>query len=147
MPGKYNFELKPKYPHLLGEDIPIWTNFIIQNPDYFDTVDYDIKVGTGVNADVIEDKKYRSYYADLTKKRIDVLGFKNDFITIVEIKKRVSLGTLGQILGYKYLYLTEHPELKIVNILIICSQIDKDDISVLNHYSIPFIVVKLKQTP
>jgi len=136
-----------KYPHLLGEDVPIWNNFIKENPDYFDTVDYDVKVGTGVNAEIINDKKYREFYEDLTKKRIDVVGFLNDFVTIVEIKKRVSLGTLGQILGYKFLYLSEHPELKLIKTLIICSVIDTDDISVLNHYTIPFVIVKLKETP
>jgi len=147
MPGKYNFTLMHKYPHLLGEDVPIWNNFIKENPDYFDTVDYDVKVGTGVNAEIINDKKYREFYEDLTKKRIDVVGFLNDFVTIVEIKKRVSLGTLGQILGYKFLYLSEHPELKLIKTLIICSVIDTDDISVLNHYTIPFVIVKLKETP
>jgi len=142
MTGKYNFEILHKYPHLLGEDIPIWQSFIIHYPDFYDTVDYDVKVGTGVNAEVIDDKKYRSYYADLTKKRIDVVGFKNEFVTIVEVKKRVTLGTLGQILGYKYLFLNQNPDLKLVKTLILCSSIDKDDMAVLNHYSIPFIVVK-----
>jgi len=147
MAGKYNFELMPKYPHLLGEDIPIWNRFIKQYPDYFDTVDYDIKVGTGVNAEVISDKKYRSYYEDLTKKRIDVLGWKNFFVTIVEIKKRVSLGTLGQILGYKYLYSRAHPEQKLIKILVITSSIDRDDRQVLEHYAIPFKVINSISAP
>ena len=142
MTGKYKFEILHKYPHLLGEDIPIWTSFITHYPEFFETVDYDVKVGTGVNAEVIDDKKYRSYFEELTKKRIDVIGFNNDFVTIVEVKKRVTLGTLGQILGYKYLYKIQNPDLKEVKTLILCSSVDKDDIDVLNHYLIPFIVIK-----
>jgi len=141
MPGKYNYEILPKYPHLLGEDIPIWERFLEAYPNYFDSVDYDVKVGSGVNSDVISDKKYRTYYEDLTKKRIDVLGWKNFFITIVEIKKRVSLGTLGQIIGYKFLYSEEHPEENLIKTLIITSSIDRDDQKVLDHFSIPFIVI------
>jgi len=142
MPGKFNFELMHKYPHLLGEDVPIWNKFIQRFPDFFDTVDYDIKIGSGVNSDVITDKKYRNYYEDLTKKRIDVIGWKNKFITIVEIKKRVSFGTLGQILGYRYFYLKEHPEVHNINLRIICSSIDQDESLLLKHFIIPYTVIK-----
>lgn len=141
MTGKFEYKKLHKYPHLLGEDIPIWNSFLVQYPDYFETVDYDVKVGSGVNSEIISDPRYKTYYEDLTKKRIDVLGWKNNFVTIVEIKKRVSLGTLGQILGYRFLYLDEHPELKLLKTLIITSSIDRDDKRVLEHYSIPFIFV------
>lgn len=143
MPGKYNYEQLPKYPHLLGEDVPIWDKFIQVFPVFFDSVDYDIKIGSGVNADVIDDTKYKTFYEDLTKKRIDVIGYLNEFITIVEIKKRVSLSTLGQILGYKFLYSKEHPDLKLIKTLIITSTIDRDDLSVLEHFHIPHIIVTL----
>ncbi|MBA7531164.1 hypothetical protein ES705_23375 [subsurface metagenome] len=141
MAGKYNFELLHKYPHLLGEDVPIWQKFIQRFPGFFDSVDYDVKIGSGVNSDIINDKKYRTYYQDLTKKRIDVIGWKNDLTFIVEIKKRVSFGTLGQILGYRYFYLKEHPELHNLNVMVICSSIDQDEASLFDNFFIRFIVI------
>lgn len=141
MPGKYNYQLQHKYPHLIGEDTDVWSRFIQKNPYYFDTVDYDIKVGTGAETNTIPDETSRRYWAMLTKKRIDVIGWKNNFVTIIEVKKRVTLATLGQILGYRFLYHREHPELELVKTLIICSTINHDDIDVLSHYGIQFIVV------
>ncbi len=141
MPGKFNYEVRHKYPHLIGNDTEVWHRFILLYPNKFDTVDYDVHIGKGVSTDPIPDKSSKIYWADLTKKRIDVVAWKNDFVTIIEVKKRVSLSTLGQILGYKFLYLREHPEIPVVSVLIVCSSIDQDDIDVLKHYGINFVIV------
>ena len=141
MPGRFNYEERRKYPHLIGEDTEVWTRFIRKYPERFDTVDYDVKVGKGTAADSIMDKTSRDQWTQLTQKRIDVIGYKNDFVTIIEVKKRVTLFTLGQVLGYRFLYLREHPELPLVATLIICSTIDQDDIDVLKHYGLNFVVV------
>ncbi len=141
MPGKFNYEVRHKYPHLIGDDTAVWTRFISKFPDKFDTVDYDVKVGAGTDPNFIKGDKSGEYWAMLTKKRIDVVAYKNEFVTIIEVKKRSSLFTLGQILGYKFLYLREHPEVNVVSTLIICSTIYQDDEDVLNHYGINFVIV------
>lgn len=141
MPGKFNYEERFKYPHLIGEDTEVWTKFVKQFPGRFDTVDYDVKVGVGAKVFTIEDKKSQDYWSNLTKKRIDVVGFKDNIVTIIEVKKKVGLYTLGQILGYKFLYLREHPEITSVRTLIVCSTIFQDDMDVLNFYGIDFVIV------
>lgn len=141
MPGQFNYEVRHKYPHLIGDDTAVWNRFILKYPDKFDTVSYDIKVGKGTDPNSIKGDKTGEYWAMLTKKRIDVVGFKDDFVTIIEVKKRTTLFTLGQILGYKFLYLREHPELKVVSSLIVCSTIYQDDEDVLKHYGINFVIV------
>ncbi|MQY77770.1 MAG: hypothetical protein GH151_01025 [Bacteroidetes bacterium] len=139
-PGKFNYEERHKYPHLIGEDTAVWTRFISKFPDKFDTVDYDVKVGSGSNTESIPDQSSKNYWALLTKKRIDVIAHKNSFVTIIEVKKRASLFTLGQILGYRFLYLREHPELHMVKTLIVCESISQDDRDVLSHHGIDFLI-------
>jgi len=141
MPGKYNYEYRHKYPHLIGDDTAVWTRFISKFPDRFDTVDYDIKVGSGTDPNFIKGDKSGEYWAMLTKKRIDVVAWKGNFPTIIEVKKRTSLFTLGQILGYRFLYTRENPSIRVVKSLIVCATIYQDDIDVLNHYGIDFIIV------
>ena len=141
MPGKFNYELRHKYPHLVGEDTDVWNRFLQRFPDRFDTVDYDVHVGKGAKVFTIPDEKSQKYWTQLTKKRIDVIAWKDNLVTIIEVKKRVGLYTLGQILGYKFLYQCDHPEIKFIRSLIVCSTIDPDDVAVLNHYGIDFIVV------
>ncbi len=141
MEGKYNYEKMRKYPHLLGEDIPVWSRFIELYPDRFNTVDYDIHVGSGIETPPDTDERMSEQWRYLTSKRIDVIGWKNGLPTIVEIKHRVGLDTLGQILGYRFLYLKEHPEITGIPLLIICATIGPDDVHVLNHFNVPFVIV------
>ncbi len=141
MPGKFNYESRHKYPHMIGEDSAVWSRFIIKFPEYFDTVDYDMRVGRGSKVLPEESEKYNNYWTQLTQKRIDVVGYKNNFVTLLEVKKRASLFTLGQILGYKFLYQRDHKEIPLVRTLIICSSITPDDIDILNHFGIKFFVI------
>ncbi len=88
MPGKFNYEPRHKYPHLIGEDTEVWHRFILLYPNKFDTVDYDVHIGKGVNTEPIPESSSRKYWADLTKKRIDVVAWKDNFVTIIEVKKK-----------------------------------------------------------
>ena len=141
MPGQFNYEARHKYPHLIGEDTKVWTRFIEKYPDLFDTVDYDVHVGSGTETpeDWLESSKL--YWTKMTSKRIDVVGWKNGFATILEVKNRVGLHTLGQILGYRFLYHREHPTIPLTPAIVVCSRIDQDDIGILNHYEVKFFVV------
>jgi len=141
MPGKFNYDHRFKYPHLIGEDSKIWTRFITSFPNRFDSVDYDLHIGLGAKVFTIDDPKSQHYWTQLTKKRIDVVAFKDDKITIIEVKKRAGLYTLGQILGYKFLYLRENPDVSDVELLVICWSVDQDTEQLFNYYNIPFIVI------
>lgn len=141
MPGKFNYEERHKYPHLIGEDSEVWSRFIRKFPDRFDTVDYDVKVGKGANTEPIPDEISKKYWATLTKKRIDVVGHKNSVLTIIEVKKRASLFTLGQILGYRFLFLRDNPDIRSIRTLIVCSSIEPDDVAILNYYGIDYFLV------
>lgn len=141
MPGKFNYEKRHKYPHLLGEDQRIWDRFISLHPSLFDTVDYDIHVGRGHSSLPETDDKTASQWRNLTMKRIDVVGWKNQQPTIIEVKKRVGLDTLGQVLGYRFLYKRENPSISSPALLIVCGSIGPDDIDVLNEFHIPFEVI------
>jgi len=141
MPGQFNYEKRHKYPHLLGEDIPIWDRFIVLHPDKFQTVDYDVHVGIGNNVSPEEETKITDQWQNLTKKRIDVIGWKNLQPTIIEVKKRVVLGTLGQVLGYRLLFKKERPDIPSPALLIVCESIGPDDIFCLTEFHIPFEIV------
>jgi len=143
MEGKFNYEKRHKYPHLLGDDKIIWNKFIELHPNRFNTVDYDLHVGTGMETPEMADIKITDQWRNLTKKRIDVVGWKNQQPTIIEVKKRVGLDTLGQVLGYRFLYKKMFPESSSPALLIICGSIGPDDILVLNEFHIPFEVIEI----
>ena len=141
MAGKFNYEKLHKYPHLLGEDKTIWSRFIDSYPNRFDTVDYDIHVGSGILPLDEANEKMTEQWRQLTRKRIDVVAWKNQQPTIIEVKKRVGLDTVGQILGYRIIYKKEFPDYPSPALLIVCGSIGPDDILVLKEFHIPFEVI------
>ena len=103
-----------KYPHLMPEDVKIWNKFISGNPEFFKEVEYDVKVGEGreypeaPEGPIKEDMKY------LSKKRIDVVGFTNDEIYVIELKPKAGMKAIGQALSLAELYRDIAPIDKVV---------------------------------
>jgi hypothetical protein len=100
---------------MLASDIPIWIRFIEKYPDFFDSVDYDIHVGHGVTTPPETEPKMAKMMKQLTQKRIDVVGYKEDQIWLIETKLYAGVGAIGQILSYHTLYKEQfNPSKKIV---------------------------------
>jgi hypothetical protein len=93
-----------KYPHLKAEETEIWSRFIEKYPDAFESVDYDVLVGAGAEVGEGESEEMRKDIEYLTKKKIDVVGYKGDEISVIEIRKRAGLDIVGKVVSYRELY-------------------------------------------
>lgn len=95
--GRFKYQLLAKYPHLSAEDKVVWEKFITANPEAFKTCDYDFAVGD-VSVYEAEATKLEITGAErVNRYRIDVIGYTDTAIHIIEIKKRAGLDTLGEI--------------------------------------------------
>lgn len=137
---RVKYEIRRNYPHMIGEDRDVWERFIKKNPDYFDEVEYDVHVGEGAKLPDDWEEKDRGWAKELTQKRIDVIGYKDERIILVEVKRRVVIGTLGQVLGYKFLYEREKNLVNKTESIVIAGIIYRDDQDVLEHYGIEILV-------
>ena len=141
MAERVKYGIRYEYKHMIGGDKIIWEKFIRRYPEWFEEVSYDVNIGEGVVLNYDWSEKDSDWAKKITQKRIDVVGYKGKNITIIEIKKRVELGTLGQLLGYKFLYEKENDLIGKTIFLLITEMIGKDDNDIMNDYSIPVIVV------
>lgn len=126
---------------MMKDEVVIWERFINKNPGFFITCDYDFRVGEGVELDDEWEDNVKRMATMISQKRIDVLGWVGESPTIVELKRRVGLNTLGQILGYKALFMRDFPNIKIPELLVIAESIDEDNIVVMDSFRIPVIIV------
>lgn len=115
----FKFEKRYKYPHMKPNDIEIWERFIEKFPEYYNSVQYDFNVGdpppfnplADDGTDLNQDKLYRL--------KIDVVGHYNNIIDIIEIKPNAGPGTVGQVIGYRELYLRdEQPKEKVQAVIL-----------------------------
>jgi len=84
--------------------VAIWERFLAKFPDEYDSVDYDVAVGTGQRHEGKAEIELVDGFELLTKKKIDVVGFKGQTIHIIEVKPNAGASALGQAKSYELLY-------------------------------------------
>jgi len=126
---------------MIDEEKLVWERFMDLYPDKFETVDYDFRVGEGVKIESEPGTPWPRMAKMLSQKRIDVIGWVGDSPTIIEVKRRVGLSALGQIYGYRTLFIKGFASFPTPKILVVCSTISEDDRVVLEAAKVPIEVV------
>ncbi len=105
VPGeRESYKLKRKYAHMKPADVAIWERFIEKRPDEYDEIIYDLAVGSGAPIDEELDDNLKRDLKILTQRKIDVVGFKNNVVDIIEVKPLAGPSAFGQVLTYRELY-------------------------------------------
>lgn len=104
MAAVFGYKKLAWYPHMMPYDVAIWEKFIENNPNAYDKVIYDFPVGSNPEFDTALGDNPDATAQALYKKRIDVVGFKNGQVDIIELKPNAGASALGQVLGYVELY-------------------------------------------
>ncbi len=107
MPEKYTYHLRSHYPNMRPEDVAIWEHFILKYPDMYEEVAYDVLVGSPPGFPTIVGEGPASDDLRLYKKKIDVVGYRLGRVDIIELKPRAGAAALGQVNGYKTLYIRD----------------------------------------
>lgn len=130
-----------KYPHMSTEDTIIWNRFLEAYGREYDSFDYDIKVGEGEAPRPTLPDNYKKMVRDLTRKRIDAVGYKPGEIHIFEVKPFAKLSALGQILAYAELYTDTFTFSDTLRAAVVCENVDSDLKKVLTKYNVTVILV------
>lgn len=101
---KFPYTKRSKYPGLTAKDTLVWEQFISDNPNYYTHVQYNIRVGEGIR--YIPDNLYtlQNMAKKLTQMRIDVIGYRNRQLEIIELKPICGATMIGQLIIYPILY-------------------------------------------
>lgn len=119
----FKYEKRNKYPHMKPADVAIWERFIEKFPKAYGSVQYDLHVGDpppfspmGENGeDMNQDALYRL--------KIDVIGRNADHVDIIEIKPKAGPSTIGQVKGYRALYIRDEEPKVLVKGVIVTDQL------------------------
>lgn len=141
MDPKFPYQRRYKYPHLLPSDAAIWDRFIREYPNFFTEIEYDVHVGEGIEIDQNWPDYIATMATTLTQRRIDVIGYKDNSVWIVELKQDPGVSALGQLIAYQSLYLREHTELNKTELCLISNRIDRDLSFLLQKHNIHAYVV------
>lgn len=126
MTGRFPYQKLAKYPHMKPEDIAVWERFLVAMPTFFDTVDYDVAVGKGAETNPDHAENIQHDQTILTQKKIDVVGYAGDVVSLMEVKPIADMRALGQILSYEHLYRETYPEVMVLQKYVLCGQIERE---------------------
>lgn len=141
MSGRLVYGPRQKYPHMIGEDKIVWDRFVEKFPKRFESVDYDFRVGEGEKILDELNENYQKMVKMLSQLRIDALGWNGEQPTIVEVKPRTVVSALGQLLGYRTLFVKEFTNIVAPELLMVCGVVSQDVLVVFQEHKIPIEVV------
>jgi len=131
------------FVHMSELDKAIWLRYLMQGGTILAPFRYDVNVGDGVDMGPgANGFEVRTAYA-LTTKRIDVLALKGSTIVVIEVKQRAGLGAIGQLIGYRDLFMRQFPDRTIVEMLLVTDTLQPDMVHLLAQNNIQYYEVGL----
>jgi len=135
------YRKKAFYPNMREAETLIWERFLAAFPDAFDEVAYNVKVGEGaVIPDGTEDVLAKDF-KELTQRKIDVMGFKNNSIDIIELKPYAGTGAVGQVKAYGVLYKKTYDANANPNLIVISDVEQRDTRTVAEAEGVKLIII------
>jgi hypothetical protein len=141
MTGAFKYEKMIRYPHFRPEETLIWNRFIDKYPDRFESVDYDVKVGTPRDYSMYPEDEIRKALEYLSLKRIDVVGYSMDKAFIIEIEPNANVRAIGEVIAKTDLFKEQFPDYRAYYPMIITDIENPDMRKLCTRYGIIFEVV------
>jgi len=122
-------------------DIGVWERFLDIYANLYNTFVYDARVGKKTWIPKHWNADYKKDARELSQLRIDVCGFRDSTIDIIEVKPRFSSSAIGQVLTYSHLFIEDFAPKKPVRAVVVAGQIDPNLQPLLEKYKITYIQV------
>jgi len=134
-------EKRLKYPHLFPRDVATWERFIEKYGSLYNSFAYDVRVGKPTWVFPHWRRSYKKDARILSKLRIDVVGFTDKVIDIIEVKPRATSSAIGQVLTYKEQFIEDFKPKLPVRAVIVAGAVDPNIIPLTEKLKVVYIKV------
>ncbi|MFZ2149255.1 MAG: hypothetical protein WAV28_18750 [Sedimentisphaerales bacterium] len=114
------------YPHMLAEDVAVWTKFIQKMQAAIYRVWYDVHVGSAVPLPEEASQIELKVAAGITRKRIDCICHVGAEFWVIEVKPFGNMLALGQAYTYARLFGNEYQVPGRIVPVVVCDELDRD---------------------
>jgi hypothetical protein len=128
------------YPHMMSEDIAVWSKYLADPVVSIKEVWYDVHVGAGISVPEGAAEIDRKIAKGVGCKRIDAVCRVGGGFWVVEIKPHANMGALGQIIVYTRLFIAEFNPDGEVWPVIVCDSVDEDLLADFDNLDVIVIV-------
>ena len=132
---------KSWYDNLRENETEIWNRFIEKYPDAYDEVIYNLHLGEGAVIPTGTEENVARDFKLLTQYKVDVVGFNQNGVDIIEIKPYAGASAIGQVISYSELYKKGVDPSATPNLVILTDQLRPDTEILAKTLNIKIIVV------
>ena len=129
------------YPHMLEDEARIWTRFLQTTELEFQKITYDVHLGQGILPVPGEPDFMKDLKLAVTRKRVDAVAETAEDIWIFEVKPRIGMSALGQLVNYFELYQAEYRPTKAIMLAAIGEREAPDIRAAFDLYAVNIILV------
>lgn len=145
MPINLGIPYKPDWkgwpPGYIRDDIEIWRRYQQQAEQLYSAVYFQVRLGGTAATAAREADNLAQAWAQLTAKRIDMVGEKADGWDVIEFRMDAGPSSLGQIQIYKTMWQKDPPDARPVRYMIITDRSDRDIAEAAKELGIEMVVV------
>jgi len=134
--------MRERFPHMYAAEADIWRRWLKIHRREYQRFEYDVHVGRPWPEHLTLPEKWRRGAEAVYLKRIDVVGFQPDCVTIFEVKPHAGLGSLGQIIGYLALYEEQFAPKEELRGAIVTELVDPNISRILEEHGIDLYVME-----
>jgi hypothetical protein len=98
------------FPEKTGRESAVYRDYLTNHVYEFDRVLLQVRVGQGLTPDPTHLEGVQRQTARNSRKVIDILGWKDQQPTIIEVKERIVPAVVGQLRAYRQLFLEGNPD-------------------------------------
>jgi hypothetical protein len=138
---KSKYEKKPWYPNMKELETAMWNKFLLKFPNAYDNVIYNLKLGEGANIPEGTEENLARGFTELTQHKIDVVGFLGNKVDIIELKTYAGTAAVGQVIGYRELYMKFIDPNSNPNLIIVTDFLRPDTKTICDAQGITLIVI------
>ena len=129
---------------MISAEAALLSRWLAEHWREYDSVDYNIRVGIGIDPGPQVPDTIRQGAIANSQRRIDALLYTGQQPTIVEVKVRGSLWAIGQLLGYRVLWMRDNPGKLPPRLVMVCGSIDQDTAYAVTTLGLTYEVVTLQ---
>ena len=116
----------PTYPGLFPPEVPYLRAWLVEHQAEYDRFEYNVRVGSGFDPGPSYDEATRKSSIANTQFRIDVVAWKGNQATLIEVKQHAGAGAVGQLLTYSHLWQEGNPAAPVPNLLVVTATLQPD---------------------
>ncbi len=100
-------EWRGRYPHMREVELPLWNRFLDLYGKLFEGFEYDVRVGPASGAAAGFDAQTQAVFHDLSRVRIDAVGYRVGEVWLLEVMPYAGMSALGKLLSYAELFFVD----------------------------------------